>query len=266
MPAPRIVVTALLALLTAWGLACAEDLQPWQRPGTRAGEEVTGPDGQIMVWVPAGEFMMGSDAGRDDERPVHRVRISRGFWLSKFEVTISQWLRYCREAQVLLKVDILAPSNDHPMWGLSWHDVKAYCDFYGLSMPTEAQWEWAARGPEGRIYPWGDQWDDTLCANRATLGPDGITSPVGAFPGDVSWCGAHDMAGNLAEWCLDWYAEDYYSRSPDTDPRGPESGEERVQRGGYCWADAEGCRAARRFSDDPTNDGGAGCARTCYTP
>lgn len=266
MLAPKVAVVALLALLTPLTLVVAEDLQPWQRPGNHVGEEVPGPNGHTMVWVPAGEFLMGSDDGKEDERPVHRVRISRGFWLSKFELTISQWLRYCREAQVLLRVDILSPAMDYPMSGVSWHDVKAYCDFYGLSMPTEAQWEWAARGPEGRTYPWGNTWDEALCCNRANPGPEGFTCPVGAFPGDVSWCGAHDMAGNLAEWCLDWYAADYYSQSSEADPRGPDSGEERVQRGGYCWADADGCRAARRFSDDPANDGGSGTARPCYTP
>ena len=256
----------LLFLLAASTFALAQDAKPWLRPGTRAGEEIYGPNDGKMVWVPAGEFMMGSNDGKADERPVHRVRISRGFWMSKFEVTIAQWLSYCREARVLLKNEILAPANNHPMWGVSWDDVKAYCRFYGLSMPTEAQWEWAARGPENRKYPWGNHWDKNLCCNNDNNGDDGITMPVGTFPGDVSWCGVRDMGGNLSEWCEDWYAADYYSRSPSTDPTGPDTGQERVWRGGYFWDDAEGCRSTRRFSSEPTNDGGAGCARPCYTP
>ncbi|MEN6549419.1 MAG: SUMF1/EgtB/PvdO family nonheme iron enzyme [Armatimonadia bacterium] len=256
----------LLFLLAASTFATAQDAKPWLRPGTRPGEEIYGPNDGQMVWVPAGEFMMGSNDGKADERPVHQVRLSRGFWMSKFEVTIAQWLDYCREAGVLLKVKILAPANTHPMWGLAWDDVKAYCRFYGLSMPTEAQWEWAARGPEGRKYPWGNQWDETLCCNNDNNGDDGITLPVGTFPGDVSWCGVRDMGGNLSEWCEDWYAEDYYAKSPAVDPTGPDTGKERVQRGGYFWGDADWCRSARRFSDDPTNNGGAGCARPCYTP
>lgn len=256
-------VAIAAALITP---AVAQDAKPWQRPGSRVGEEIVGPDGGKMVWVPAGEFTMGSEDGGKNERPSHRVQITRGFWLGKCEVTVAQWLRYCRDAQVLLQVHIIAPNNEHPMMGANYDDVAGYCRFYGLALPTEAQWEWAARGPEGRQYPWGNQWDASKCCNNDNAGPTAATFPVGTFLQGASWCGALDMAGNLAEWCSDWYAPDYYAHSPQADPKGPEIGTERVQRGGYCFGDAEECRSAYRFSDDPKNRDGAGGLRACWTP
>lgn len=260
------VCAAALALLVPVSQGVAQTTKPWQLPGTRVGEEIVGPNGARMVWVPAGEFTMGSVDGPADEKPAHRVRISRGFWLSKTAVTLGQWKRYCRESGVPLKEDILSPTDDYPMDGLSWLDVRKYCQFYGLAMPTEAQWEYAARGPEGRTYPWGNWWDKNLCCNDDNVGPQGYTCPVGSYPKGASWCGALDMAGNLSTWCADWYSQTYYANSPSVDPTGPERGTERVERGGYCWGSADECRSARRFGDDPTNDGGSGSARPCFTP
>lgn len=245
--------------------ALAQDAKPWQQPGSRAGQEIFGPDGGKMVWVPAGEFMMGADDGAADQQPAHRVRISRGFWLGKCEVTVSQWLHYCKVAKVVLGAEVFTPL-DHPMSGVSWNDVSAYCRFYGMALPTEAQWEWAARGPEGRKYPWGNQWDPSRCCNKDNGGPDGFTAPVGSYPSGASWCGALDMAGNLAEWCADWYSSTYYAQSPTVDPAGPATGTEKVWRGGYCWGDADECRTTSRFSSEPDNDGGSGCLRACYVP
>jgi formylglycine-generating enzyme required for sulfatase activity len=260
-----LTVSVLLAACLITG-AAAQDAKPWERQGSRAGETITGPDGGKLVWVPAGEFMMGSDDGNKKEKPRHRARITRGFWLSKCEVTVAQWLEYCRAAAVPLQVRIIAPNNDHPMMGVSFGDVSAYCRFYGLALPTEAQWEYAARGPEGRQYPWGNEWDASKCCNNDNAGPTAATFPVGTFPQGASWCGALDMAGNLAEWCSDWYAADYYANSPQDDPKGPEAGTERVQRGGYCFGDEDECRSAYRFSDDPDNRDGAGGLRPCWTP
>lgn len=262
----RTPVWLLMLLLTMLAAqATAQDNKPWLRPGTHAGQEIYGPNDGKLVWVPAGEFMMGSDEGPADERPVHRVQISKGFWLGKHEVNISQWLAYCAKAKVLLRDEIISEIN-HPMSGVSWHDVQAYCRFFGLSLPTEAQWEWAARGPEGRRYPWGNQWDPRRCSNKGTPGADFFTFPVGSFPNGASWCGALDMAGNLAEWCEDWYSETYYAVSPTVDPRGPATGTKKIWRGGYCWGDADECRSASRFASEPDNDGGSGCLRVCYVP
>jgi formylglycine-generating enzyme required for sulfatase activity len=262
----RIVIIAVgVLIVSAATQAMAQDTKPWQRQGSRAGEEIFGPDRSKMVWVPAGEFMMGAADGAAEERPVHRVRISKGFWLSKCEMTVSQWLHYCKVAKVLLGAEIITPL-DHPMSGVNWSDVQAYCRFYGLSLLSEAQWEWAARGPEGRQYPWGNQWDATRCSNNDNRAPEEFTFPVGSFPQGASWCGALDMAGNLAEWCADWYGESYYAASPAVDPTGPTTGTERVQRGGYCWGDATNCRSTTRSSDDPANADGSGCLRACYVP
>lgn len=245
--------------------AAAQGDKPWQRQGTRTGEEIVGPDGGKMVWVPAGEFLMGAGDGRADEKPVHQVRISKGFWLSKLEMTIAQWKRYCQEAKVPLTKHIFTPDN-HPMSGVSWHDVRAYCRFYGMALPTEAQWEWAARGPEGRKYPWGNQWDPARCSNNDNRAPEEFTFPVGSFPTGASWCGALDMAGNLAEWCEDWYSETYYANSPGVDPQGPAAGTEKVWRGGYCWGHANECATTSRFGSEPDNDGGSGSLRACVVP
>ncbi len=225
-----------------------------------------GPNGAKMVWVPAGQFEMGSSDGAADERPVHRVQISKGFWLSKTPVTIAQWKRYCGETGTALPEEMLSPTDDYPMWGASWEDAEAYCRYFGLSLPTEAQWEYAARGPQGRLYPWGDRWDSTLCCNEDNPGPDGFNCPVGSHPDGASWCGALDMAGNLSTWCADWYSESYYANSPAVDPQGPETGAERVQRGSYFWGNADDCRSARRSSDDPANRDGSGSVRPCFRP
>lgn len=260
---PLVATAVLMAAVVS--PAAAQDAKPWLTPGTAAGQETFGPNDGKLVWVPAGEFMMGSNDGAADEKPVHRVRLTRGFWLSKCEVTVAQWLHYCKEAKVLLEAEIITPL-EHPMSGVSWNDVQEYCRFYGMALPTEAQWEWAARGPEGRKYPWGNEWGPARCSNKDNPGPEEFTFPVGSFPGGASWCGALDMAGNLAEWCADWYAETYYAASPEADPRGPDTGTERVWRGGYCWGDADECRATSRFGSDPGNDGGSGCLRPCVVP
>ena len=227
---------------------------PWDRPGTKLGQEIVGPDGGKMVWVPPGEFQMGSTEGNDDEEPVHRVRITRGFWLGKCEVTNAQYRRYC-QATRRLPAWPSWQGDDHPVVWVSWTNVAAYCRYYGLQLPTEAQWEYAARGPQSRKYPWGDKWDTRNCCNNENRGPKGKTFPVGSFPDGASWCGALDMAGNVSEWCQDWVDVDYYARSPVDDPQGPaeavdnpDFGKVRASRGGG-WPDTDNCRSACRNGD-----------------
>jgi iron(II)-dependent oxidoreductase len=222
--AVSICVDGALLYHTVWS-------QPWKHAGTQAGQEIIGPDGGKMVWVPAGEFIMG-------EEQEHKVRITKGFWLGKCEVTTAQWQRYLKETGVRdwPGSDDPTPGPAYPAWMISWEDAAAYCKHYGLSLPTEAQWEYAAAGPEGRTYPWGSEWDPKMCANHDNLGPDGNTWPVGSFPLEASWCGALDMAGNVNQWCQDWYDNTYYAQSPTDDPPGPDTGEARVFCGGS-WAD-----------------------------
>jgi len=234
-------------------------------PGSRAGEETAGPDGGVYVWVPPGEFMMGSGDGDPDEKPVHKMRITKGFWLAKHEVTNAQYRAFCEATGKAFPKDS-DQGDDHPVVYVSWRDARAYCDHYGLALPTEAQWEYAARGPEGHEYPWGDEWDRKKCCNRDNQGPGGRTFPVGSFSLGASWCGALDMAGNVQEWCSDRYDESYYANSPEPDPMGPVTGFSRVLRGGSWSIYDDDRRSANRDFNSPdyTNYGGLGfrCART----
>lgn len=240
------------------------EAKPWERQGTRVGEEIAGPDGGTYVWVPPGEFMMGSENGDDDEKPVHRVRITKGYWLSKCEVTNAQYLRFVeatghrapnqsvyRDPPVWRNGSYPSEMAEHPVVCVSWEDAKAYCDYYGLRLPTEAEWEYSARGPKASVYPWGNEWDKTKCCHYENRGPKGRTFPVGSFPAGASWCGALGLAGNVEEWCWDWYGAGYYSASPGSDPEGSQGGRFRAYRGG-CWGSSSNrCRAALRGGQAP---------------
>lgn len=221
------------------------------RPGTKAGQEAEGPDGATYVWVPPGQFMMGSNDGPDDEKPVHTVRITRGFWLGKCEVTNARYKVFC------LATGRSFPSGstqgaEHPVAEVIWEDAEAYCQQYGLPLPTEAEWEYAARGAAGRTYPWGNEWDKAKCCNAENKGVGGQTHPVGSFSSGTSWCGALDLAGNVWEWCADSYAGDYYRQSPARDPLGAASVGLRVLRGGSWGSDDIHCRSGCRENAFPS--------------
>ena len=243
-------------VILAIGLACApcfaQTAKPWEKPSTKVGEEITGPDAGKMVWVPAGEFMMGSppDEGDGDEHPAHRVRLTKGFWLGKCEITNAQYRAFC--AATGRAFPALSSNGPlHPVVGVSWKDAKAYCDHYGLALPTEAQWEYAARGPRSLRYPWGDKWDAAKCCNADNMGPGDIgTMAVGSLAAGNSWCGASDMAGNVWEWCADRYDTNYYAHSPVDDPTGPTKGTDRLVLGGSWSGDVGNCRSAVRDWSD----------------
>ena len=194
-----------------------------------------------MVYLPEGEFLMGSenDPAEVDERPQHTVYLD-AFWIDQTEVTNAQYevcveSGTCRAATEcsLGEPTYADPSKtDHPVVCVSWQDAVDYCGWAGKRLPTEAEWEKAARGTDGRIYPWGNEWDP----DRATTQERGSrgTKPVGSYPTGASPYGALDMVGNAWEWVADWYEEDYYSHSPDRNPTGPDSGEYRVIRG-HSW-------------------------------
>jgi len=230
------------------------------------GAEITGPDGGRYVWVPPGEFMMGSDEGSPHEGPVHTVRVTKGFWLAKCPVTVSQYRAFCEATGHKLWPENTRPGDAYPVTTVTWHDAEAYCSFYGARLPTEAQWEYAARGPESRIWPWGNEWHGFKCCHIRNQSPDHKLFPVGSFPADVSWCGALDMAGNVWQWCADWYAEDYYMTSPAADPEGPGEGAKRVHRGGSFWMDHNGCQSFRRWPDVPLLTGEGLGFRCAITP
>jgi iron(II)-dependent oxidoreductase len=251
---PTCLRTAVaLALLTAAGACWAQ--QAWEVPGQRAGEEIVGPDGGRMVWVPPGEFVMGrgaedvilrsrSSSGSLARDLAHPVRITRGFWLGKWPVTNVQYWQYCQATRRVFP----SRSNQgyyHPVVEVSWYEALAYCQAYRLALPTEAEWEYAARGPERRIYPWGNEWDPTRCGNSANR-PATRTFPVGSFPLGASWCGALEMMGNVQEWCQDWFSETYYSVSEVDDPQGAAVGDTiKMFIGDKLVNESSPCRAVR---------------------
>ncbi len=202
-----------------------------------------------LVWVPGGSFMMGSDNRDNDENPVHRVRLD-GFWIGKTEVTLGQW----RRAAESPRTPYNDQGDDHPVLDVSWEGCVQFCRRAGLELPTEAQWEYAARGPDVRAYPWGDRWDSSLCQSDTDRHGYTRTAPAGSFPGGASWCGALDMAGNVWEWCRDWYQSDFYgtsaarARNPECRDRG--SGW-RVLRGGSWGYPSRYCRSANRYKSYP---------------
>jgi formylglycine-generating enzyme required for sulfatase activity len=259
-------------------------------------------DGMVMVYVPAGEFTMGStdeevdnalalcneyygDCERDwfdDEQPVHAVELD-GFWIDRTEVTNAQfaaflneegnqeegdvtWLdlesEYCLIERVGGEFRPKSGYGDHPVVKVSWYGAAAYCQWAGGQLPTEAQWEYAARGQEGRMFPWGDELDgtrlnycDATCdfesADESFDDGYARTAPVGSYPDGASWVGALDLAGNVWEWGADWYGD--YPSGRQENPSGPSAGDYRVARGGgwnKYWSDV---RAAHRSYAPPGN-------------
>ncbi len=227
-------------------LRCVVGLADWPIGGGEPGQEMVGPDGQTLVWVPGGSFMMGSNTD-SDEQPIHRVTLD-GFWIGQCEVTNAQYQAFC-DATGRTSLEDSNQGGGQPVLYVGWSEAQAYCEYYGYSLPTEAQWEYAARGPDAWVYPWGNEWDAQKCCNWENwIRGDYRTYPVGSFPAGVSWCGALDMAGNVSERCADWYSATYYEVSPELNPPGPVGGAWRVCRGGS-WYVPQGpdyCRAAAR--------------------
>jgi formylglycine-generating enzyme required for sulfatase activity len=189
-----------------------------------------------MVRVPAGAFEMGGGP-QADERPRHSVTLGE-FLIDRDEVTRDEY-QSCVSAHVCKAASGPAAAAKVPVTGVSWRDAQTYCRFAGKRLPTEAEWEKAARGTDGRIYPWGNQ---PRC-DRANFGnfegegrcPKNPGRPVavGSYPADSPY-GARDLAGNVWEWVADYYDAHYYRHSPARAPRGPEKGASRVVRGGAC--------------------------------
>ncbi len=229
-------------------------------------------DGMVMVYVPAGAFQMGSENGQNDEKPVHTVTLD-AFWIDRTEVTNAQYKK-CVDAG-----GCTPPSNaksytcdsyygnsafdDYPVIYVSWGQANAYCAWAGRRLPTEAEWEKAARGTDERTYPWGDTFDgsklnfcDTNCPfdHKDSNSDDGYAdaAPAGSYPAGVSPYGTLDMAGNIWEWVADWYDANYYASSPAQNPAGPASGSGRILRGGSWYNSVNAMRAADRDEGDPS--------------
>jgi serine/threonine-protein kinase len=250
-------------------------------------------DGSVMVQVPAGDFYMGSRDSDDasaygDEKPMHVVHLD-DFWMDQYEVTNEQfalflneegnqeeddvnWVNVEDEGSNIIYEDGQYKSRsgyeDHPVTYVSWYGAQSYCQWAGKSLPTEAEWEKAARGTDGRIWPWGSDWDEDK-VNSKDAGP-GHTTEVGSYPDGASPYGCMDMAGNAWEWVADRYQWDYYQAAPDhSNPQGPDQGAPRVVRGGSWALPQRLTRCASRFGFLPQvrrDDLGFRCASSSPSP
>ena len=219
-------------------------------------------DGAVMIFIPAGKFLMGSPEGEgsDDEHPPHEVFLN-AFYIDKYEVTNAQYKLFTDATGhpgSHLWNDEEYNHLDQPMVAATWRDAVAYAEWAGKRLPTEAEWEKSARGTDSRKYPWGNEWDGSKCNYRAWVG-DGhyriYLALVGSFPDGASPYGVMDMAGNVLEWCADWYDKDYYSQSPPVNPKGPDTGSSRVLRGGGADDNSYQLRCAHRDNEGPGTSG-----------
>ncbi len=225
-------------------------------------------DGMTMVYVPGGTFQMGSDESDsdayDNESPQHPVTLN-AFWIDQTEVTNAQFTAFLNDQGNQMEGGVTwleQESNytlieqaggeyqpksgyyaDHPVSDVSWHGADSYCRWAGAQLPTEAQWEYAARGEQGNIYPWGN---DVPTCELAQFGEcSGTTTSVGSLPDGASWCDALDMAGNAWEWAADWYGD--YDSEAQTNPTGPADGSTKVVRGGAFVTGQGYVRASNRI-------------------
>jgi serine/threonine-protein kinase len=254
-PSPTATVTHT-ATLTPMPTNTANP-RPTTHPTLGVGSTLTREkDGIVMVYVPAGPFEMGSNDGDSDEKPVHTVNLD-AFWIDQTEVTNAMYA-LCVQAGLCSP-----PSNNtyyinstyafHPVVHVSWLQANRYCAWAGDRLPSETEWEKAARGGlEGKKYPWGDE--SPTCQAGARNGAqyggcNGRTKPIKTF--QPNGYGLYDMAGNVWEWVADWYDSDYYSNSPSSNPTGPSSGQYRVLRGGSSNYDSSYIRSTYRYRYSP---------------
>jgi formylglycine-generating enzyme required for sulfatase activity len=204
-----------------------------------------------MVLVPAGEFTMGSLGGDSDEQPVRQVYVG-AFFMDKHQVAVGQYARFLEATHQERPADWTAMNKpayqNRPITNVDWAEADTYCKWAGKRLPTEAEWEKAARGTDGRTYPWGNEPPTRFHANagKEVFSNRGTLTPVGTFEAGKSPYGIYDMAGNVWEWVSDWYDQDYYKSGPVQNPPGPRKGDYKVVRGGSWGSGADGLRAADR--------------------
>ena len=204
-------------------------------------------DPELMVYVSAGYFLMGSEEGDADEQPKHKVYVD-AFYIDTAEVTCARYERFLKETGYPPH-QMWTPEYDRPddpVVGVSWYDASAFAKWAGKRLPTEAEWERAARGGQvGKKYPWGDN------INKGRTNYDSFgTTPVKSY--EPNGYGLYDMAGNVWEWCQDWYSRDYYKLSPRKNPSGPMLGSKKVIKGGAWYANESALRISNRHKSDPT--------------
>jgi len=208
-------------------------------------------DNMIMMYIPEGEFTMGTDDGLAEEGPAHSVYIS-AFWIDQTTITNGQYIK-CFEAGICSEPAYPIPAMkyysqeeyaNHPVIMVDWENAVTYCTWAGKRLPTEAEWEKAARGTDARLYPWGNNLPTCSFGNIPDCRGDFVNemktlSPVGSFPDGRSPYGVYDIIGNAWEWVFDWYDSSYYINSPTEDPAGPITGKSRVLRGGSAFQNAK---------------------------
>ena len=223
-----------------------------------------------MALVPAGEFTMGSAMGSADEQPEHRVSVG-AFYMDLYQVSIRQYARFVEATHHDVPPDwgvMNRPQHyDRPIANVDWADAVTYCTWAGKRLPTEAEWEKAARGTDGRTYPWGNVHPTRLhaTAGKEVWSNHSALTPGGLLEEGKSPYGIYDMAGNVWEWVSDWYDQDYYKTSPPQNPTGPSTGWSKVVRGGSWGSNADGLRSAERETHVPSFRGfgtGFRCAKT----
>lgn len=238
--------------------------------GAELPQTATGKDGAPLRQIPAGEFLMGTslsnrDGGRD-EYPDRRIFLD-AFYLDAFEVTNGQYLEFIqatghrppehpRDKKLTLWQGTSVPVafREHPVVNVDWYDAEAYCAWTGRRLPTEAEWERAARGTTGRRFPWGDAEPTRTLANYLNQWRGGgALEPVGSHPQGASPEGVQDLQGNVWEWVADWYDPHYYEKGPIRNPKGPDTGTRKVIRGSGWESEAPLLRSAHRLSSDPMN-------------
>lgn len=223
-----------------------------------------------LLYVPQGCFTMGGDQTKDpltklNETPRHSVCLSKGYWIGEFEVTNAQFAAYLKAVDKPRTVadDCQRASIEptQPVVCVTWDEAAAFAKWFGGRLPTEAEWEYAARSPAAWVFPWGNTYNagraniDEVSSNVTGGKRLQATTPVGTYPTGKSWIGASDMAGNVWEWTSDWYAEQYYASrpKPDNDPLGPETGTQRIVKGGSYSAQVVNARCSQRGRNTPTN-------------
>jgi formylglycine-generating enzyme required for sulfatase activity len=249
-----------------------------------AGQTRADDKGIEQVWVPAGSFKMGTDAATiqalenlqppapgfvlgefPSEQPQHEVRLTNGYWIDKYEVTNQAFQAFVNaggyttqsywsnagwawlEQQSVSQLPKFCLGNlpDNPVACVTWYEAEAYAHWRGGRLPTEAEWEYAARGPESLTYPWGNEFDSSRCNLVNSKG----LQPVGSYPTGASWVGALDMAGNVMEWVQDWLGP--YSAGTIMNPTGPDTGQVKVEKGGWWSGTLFVARPAYRHFEDP---------------